>query len=622
MAENIVDALTGGERQEEEGDAGPTDGLHTLAAVVAADMSRDDPEVAAKKAIFLDHQTQVLEAQKLALDDDHKRFVAERTPRLIGLWLKTGFQVLTALAATLLGIGALVMLSDAINSRSVIVESFDAPPALAASGLSGKVVAGDVLDELIRLHAATRTNAAKRPLANDWTGDIKIEVPETGVSLGEIGRLLHKWLGHDLHISGDLVQTEARGLVLTVRGDGVLPKAFPGGAGDLAKLTTQAAEYDYGESQPGLFSFYLNQMNRDDDVIAFAKFHLARASLADQPRLLNSWADAISAKGGPQALVQALALWREAVRIKPDFWTGYNNIIYGLAGLGDEEGAVQGGRQMLKAAGGRPGNAPEDRYANYDTTIYDLPAYRAETIADVAATGGTFTSAAAMLSVAQADALLHEVGTARLRLRTTVWDPKSHPDAANAALAEALLAEELGDLPAAVKAWDDYGAAYADPKVSTANPQEICWAAPTYQRTGQPAKADAALDAPMKAVGIGTFVDCYRFRGDVLDLRGDWTGAQAWYARAVKLAPDIPSGSYSWGMALYRRGDLAGAAARFAAANQAGPHWADPLKAWGDVLMREGKARAALAKYDQALEYAPLWKQLQQARAAAARRAG
>jgi tetratricopeptide (TPR) repeat protein len=150
----------------------------------------------------------------------------------------------------------------------------------------------------------------------------------------------------------------------------------------------------------------------------------------------------------------------------------------------------------------------------------------------------------------------------------------------------------------------------------------MCWAAPTYQRTGQPAKADAALDAPMKAVGIGQFVDCYRFRGDVLDLRGDWTGAQAWYAKAVQLAPDIPSGNYSWGMALARHGDLAGAAARFAAANQAGPHWADPLKTLGDVLMRQGQAKAALAKYDLALKYAPLWKQLHQARDAAARQAG
>jgi tetratricopeptide (TPR) repeat protein len=418
------------------------------------------------------------------------------------------------------------------------------------------------------------------------------------------------------------VQTQAGGLALTVRGDGVLPKVFTGGAGDLGKLTTQAAEYVYGESQPRLFAAYLSSMNRNDEVIAFARSHLARASLADQPGLLNEWAYAISDKGGPQAMAQALRLWREAIRIQPDYWTGYFNITYGLVAVGDEEGAVRAGRQMLKAAGGRPGKAPESWYENYDQYIYDILAFRAETLADLAATRGPSTNGAQVLLVAQADAQLHEVDTARLRLTTAVWDPKSHLDAANADLAQALIAEEVGDLAAAAKAWDDFAAAYADPVVSTGTPHAMCWAAPTYQRTGQPAKADAALDAPMKAVGIGHFVDCYRFRGDVLDLRGDWAGAQAWYARAVKLAPSIPAGDYSWGLALVRHGDLSAAAARFAAANQAGPHWADPLKAWGDVLMRQGHAKAALVKYDQALRYAPLWKQLHQARDAAARQAG
>jgi tetratricopeptide (TPR) repeat protein len=121
--------------------------------------------------------------------------------------------------------------------------------------------------------------------------------------------------------------------------------------------------------------------------------------------------------------------------------------------------------------------------------------------------------------------------------------------------------------------------------------------------TGQPAKADAALDA----VGTLTFVDCYRFRGDVLDLRGDWVGAQAWYAKAVALGPSIPSGYYSRGVALARHGDLNGATAKFSAAHRTGPHWADPLKAWGDALVRLGNTKEALTKYDEALRYAPNW---------------
>jgi tetratricopeptide (TPR) repeat protein len=111
------------------------------------------------------------------------------------------------------------------------------------------------------------------------------------------------------------------------------------------------------------------------------------------------------------------------------------------------------------------------------------------------------------------------------------------------------------------------------------------------------------------------FVDCYRFKGDVLDLRGNWLSAQAWYANAVKLGPSIPSGYYSWGVALARHGDLDGAVAKLRDANQRGPHWADPLKAWGDVLAKQGKTKEELAKYDAALKYAPNCAALKEARA-------
>ena len=69
-------------------------------------------------------------------------------------------QVFTALIITALGLGVIVMIVDAFSAKSVIVEPFDAPPALAARGLSGTVIAGGVLDELTRLQAATRASVA------------------------------------------------------------------------------------------------------------------------------------------------------------------------------------------------------------------------------------------------------------------------------------------------------------------------------------------------------------------------------------------------------------------------------------------------------------------------------
>jgi tetratricopeptide (TPR) repeat protein len=95
------------------------------------------------------------------------------------------------------------------------------------------------------------------------------------------------------------------------------------------------------------------------------------------------------------------------------------------------------------------------------------------------------------------------------------------------------------------------------------------------------------------------YVDCYRFRGEIPDGRGDWPGAQKAYADAVALAPDLPAGYYSWGVALAKHRHLLGAEAKLKDANQKRPHWADPLKVWGDVLVKQGNGKDALAKYDE-----------------------
>jgi tetratricopeptide (TPR) repeat protein len=614
MAEGLLDGILGGEEEKVDATQG---GAEPFAAAVAANLANQSPEVAAKTAAFFEKQVEVLEVQKKNLEAEYEFFEAEWGPRLLALRLRTGFQVFFALFATVIGIGLAIVIYEGVQSRSVVIDSFSAPPALAADGLNGQVLASGLLDVLTRIQAASRANIEHRNLSNAWTNEIAIDVPETGISIGQLERMIKTRFGHDQHIQGDLVKTPM-GLALTVRGTGILPKTFTGEAGALDKLLTQAGEYVFSQSQPGLWAAYLSNNDRNDEAIGFAQGAYNAVDASERPYVLNYWANAISGKGGDGANAEALPLYREAVRLKPDFWIGYSNIIYALLALGDEEGGVRVGQQMMKAGGGRPGRVPENMYQNYDQTVWDLPGLRAELIADIESNSGIGSGAAIagaeILTVAQLEVQMHDVEAAALRLKTTPVDEKNLPDVAYAVFDRALLAEESGDLKAAAKQWDTFAVAYANPTISTSNPTYICYAAVTYEKTGQPARADAVLNA----VGKLTYVDCYRFRGDVLDLRGDWSGAQAWYAKSVTLAPSIPSGYYSWGVALAKHGDLDGASAKLKDANQKGPHWADPLKAWGDVLAKQGKTKEALAKYDAALKYAPNWKQLKEAREAVA----
>jgi tetratricopeptide (TPR) repeat protein len=330
---------------------------------------------------------------------------------------------------------------------------------------------------------------------------------------------------------------------------------------------------------------------------------------------LQYWGIGIDASGGSTR--EALAMYRAAVKLQPDLWTVHADIQNDLIVLGDEEGAWRAGEDLRKAAGGHPGRAHETDFVNWDYLTWNLPALLAGTVADAEATAGAGTaSSSAGLQIADIQVRLHEPDAAKLALKTTKEDPHDPNIAAITHFEHGRLAAEAGDEATAVTEMEAFGMAYANPAVSTNNPGSNCWIAPAEEAAGYPDKADAVLNT------AGTFVDCYRFRGDILDGRGNWAGAQKAYADAVALAPDLPAAYYSWGVALAKHRDLDGAVAKLKDANLKGPHWADPLKAWGDVLAKQGKTKEALAKYDEALKYAPNWKQLKEAREAVANSLG
>ena len=567
-----------------------------LAEGMAFEQAKDTEEARAyletARKLMLVQMEHLHEQRDLALSHLRMRRLSDR--------LKAGTQIVIALLAAGFGILFIVMIHDAFSSQSVIVEPFDAPPALAARGLTGKGVASALLDQLTRLQAAARGTAARRDLSNAWTNDIKVQVPETGVSIGEINRLLRARFGHDLHIDGDLLVADDGGLVLTVRGDGLLPKSFAGKPGDLTLLTTQAAEYVYGQSEPSLYASYLLDAGRNQEAVAFCKLAYAAAPASERPFLLNAWANA----GGNIGMKpeQTLALYRAALALKPDYWVAYNNVMNSSLAMGDEEGAWRAGQAMSRAAGGRPGSVPELYYGNMDLLTWNLLDWRAATMADAEAHNGigSLTNSVAP-SIADIDLRLHDEADAELQLQTAQADANDTTVVALAHFVHGRLASDAGDAARASAEMEAFAKSYADPSVSSDYPGYDCWVAPAQEAAGHPDRADATLKAG------GHFVDCYRFRGDILDGRGDWAGAQRAYADAVAIAPDLPAAYYSWGVALARHGMLREAVEKLSASHARGPHWADPLRAWGDVLVRQGRAGEARAKYDEALADAPHW---------------
>ncbi len=631
MPDDPLGGVLGGE-DEISASEGPQSlaGAEAFAAAVAAQLSGNDPGVARKTEIFLEKQAQLLETQRQHLEDEHALRLEHLThqrhllrgQRLTQV-IRITFQIGIALVVLVIAAGIAVMLHDAFTSHAVVIDSFETPAALAPRGVTGTALASDMLNELIRLQSATRAISLapqKRRLSNGWSDEVKVDVPETGVSLGELSRLLKARFGHDLHIGGNLIETGAGGLALTVSGDNILPRTFPGTAGDLDSLVVQAAQYAYSQFQPALWTRYLSSSGRCPEAIAFIRTAYASSGGEDRASLLNDWGNCVTDTGVSPAASRstALQLYRAAIQADPDFIAPYVNEATRLAQSGDEEGAWR-----VMNGSGVPARI---RHAFAVPLSDDFQAVLNGLISDAAATGGrgSFGQQSTASAIALLQVRLHDPLAAALTLQTVISGDEPLQTAA-LYFVRAELAEETGDVPQAAAEVDAYDAAFQDPakRVVVAArfsmlggvDNAACQIALIEEAAGRPDRADAILSDPAAA----HFVDCHRFRGDILDHRGDWVGAQQAYAAAVALAPDLPAGYYSWGVALARHGDLADAITKLQAAHQRGPHWADPLKAWGDVLIKQGHWSDALAKYDEALKYAPHWAALKQARDAVVR---
>jgi tetratricopeptide (TPR) repeat protein len=619
MAEGVFDGIIGGEDEplEEAAAAETLIEADAFAAAVAADQAKHDPNVARATQLFLEKQARLIDVQTRHVEAEHPLRMShlrnqsmEGKLRRVGQRIRISMQVFIALVVTVLGLGLLIMLHDAFTSRSVVVDAFQAPQALASRGLTGDVVAAGVLDALQKLQDATRSVAKGLDTRGAWSSDVKIDVPETGISIGEINRLLHERFGHDLHIDGDLVQTESGGLALTVRGDGVPAKTFQGAATDLDKLTTEAAEYVYGRSQPFRYATYLIDSGRYDDALAFFPGAYARAPETERAEYANSWGNTYASLYKP---AEALEKYRLALTLKPRFWKTWGNLVGVLAIVYGEEAAWREGRAMQRAADSAPAS---DRPTavnvnNFAIMSQDFPLQLASSTQDAA-----FNQGAGASATIEGPAIADEYANLHDPVHAAQWMTLSDPDdsltKSETFLLPAYAALDRHDVAAAIPPLQTFWKAWlADPNLQYTYNTQGCLLGLAYGLTGRMAEADAVFKR------VGNWAICTALHGDALEHAGDLAGAERLWADGIRVGPDLSPVYLHRGISEMNRGDFAHAGADLATASAKSPHWADTWKAWGDLLAREGRWKQAVAKYDEALKYAPAWTALHAARRAA-----
>ncbi len=596
MAEHV-------EEPEAEVAAGPPDLSAAAALAVGLKRSRSSPNTDgdAKLDAFLDEQTGLVRLQKEHLHEQREL----QTSRLrLGRWkdrISLTLQAMTVVVG-LAAVGAVgAMAWQAHRDRGVAIQAFSVPPDLAQRGLTGQVVASELLDRLSDLQAQTVTARPASTYANDWGGDIKVEIPETGVSIGELNRWLRQWLGNETRISGEVVRTPT-GLAVTARADAASGHRFEGTEADLDKLVAQTAEAIYAETQPYRHAAYLASHGRRDEALARYAWLAEHGDKEDRAWAYTGWGDILQGLGQARDAQQKAS---NALQLDPNIEPAHVLANNSQAMLGHDEKALAGFRNQLSmlesghAEGVRPGETPllieQLRGALIPSFLGDHgqaadTARRMPARVDVEGASAALSWRAELVGDLAA---LHEVSAAR---RAATDAPQS-PIGMDEQKSIAWFQED----------WSSW-LALRDLTLTT-SPKGAIELPPARARSAM-ALAWLGRQTEAQALVAQTPLDCapcLAARGMIEALAGNREGADRWLAEATRQTPSIPDGYELWGRMLLRLGDADGAIAKAKEAHKRGPRWADPLELWGEALMKKGDFASAAAKFAEADKNAPRW---------------
>ena len=593
----------------------PPGSAAALAAAIAQDRTKDDPVGSSRAELFLDEQTKLIRLQSRQLDEQRQLLLGSLRFRHLGEVMSVALQIILGV----LGIAVVIAISAAVwsaaHDNGLVVETFDVPPDLAARGLTGKVVASQLLDHLASLQESTENTArASTSYKNNWGDDIKVQIPNTGISVGDFYRYLCEWLGSETHIGGDIYRTPG-GIVLTVRTGSASGGSFQGSEADLPKLLQQAAEDVYRHTQPYRYSVYLSQHKRGADGEAVLQEMLRSGPESEFKWAYVGLANRATGKGD---FAQAAAFAQNAVERDGNFAQAHFLLASIETARGHDEAArraIDGGIEALRR--GRNDDLNERAKTLIAAT---LQAQRDEVDGDFAAAVQEnaaasrlpdYSGRAVSARIAHiADlALIHDVPAAQEALKNYSGDTDT-PLFARAAL---IVAAQRGDRDAVN---DAVGAKLGPFQMllvqATADDPFKKYQA--IECLLQPwAAAAAATPTEARTRIAGTPPDCalaQRIRGRLEAQAHNWNGAAYWFDTAIAQSPSLPFAYSDFGATLLAKGDIDGAIAKFAKAHALAPHFADPLELWGEALVARNRSDLALAEFDAASRTAPNWGRL------------
>ena len=580
---------------------------------------------------FLAKQSRMLDIQMEHLHEQRSVLLSQMRLRRTNEALRVAFQALTILAGLAVAAVLAIMAIQAHNADALIIEPFRTTPELAQRGMDGTVLASRLLDKLREIQNGTDSARAASTFTKDFGDDIKLEIPQTGVSIGELQRYLRQWLGHDTRISGEVFRSwgppapdgskapaGADRLFLTVRAGNDPGETVQGSQNELDAMIGQAAEGLVRHTQPYRYTVFLMHRGRYDEAGEILA-RLARSGpVRERAWAYVNWGVVSLVRDGD--LAEAERKERAALRLNPDLAMAHDNLSGQEVALGHDESAMNHLKAEYAALrshrGGELAEAVQpvllawsktrlaEALGDYLQGARDAHAF--QLLADYQG-----ISSAALLNEAAALALAHDVAGARRLLAGADAAPGQAAFQQSFEWGSNLLPEVaedyvLDDWPAMTRRLSALGAAPGFTLGPTALRTYVApWLAYATAKSGNPAAGEALIAAAP--------ADCYlclRIRGKLAADRGEWAAARAWFDLATRQAPSLPFAWADWGEMLSAKGDPRGAASMFERAHRNGPGYAEPLERWGELMIGAGDLHGAVRKFEAASALAPRWGRL------------
>ena len=562
-------------------------------------LSHDDADDGSLARRLLSQQIELVDAQKNEISVKNALVDAQLNEIRIKRVLWGGAVALMLGLMVLLGIAMV----KASRSHALIVEPFHAPASLEARGLDGTAIANRLTDRFAAMRDQSDSARAEDSYANGGDGEIKIAIPNTGVSVGDVWRYLRQWLGNDRRIGGDVTIIGDQ-VEVTARISGGKGESFRAPLADPTPAIDAAAASIFKQTQPYRYALVISQTKGPEAAIPLMRAIAEEGSeVRERQWGYIGWETMLNRIGrSDEAALRA----RQGIVLDPTFGKIYSN-------LSDADGLIGRSEAQLSA----------------NRKVVEL--LRTPAQSQLSPNGFAHTRDAGQVHVAQ---LLgnDEAQVAVLQHEGTL--PEYNGNARSARMDTLIKLAKLGEFRRAAESLPLLP--FSDPAFAfQANGVVVEFAA----ATGRSAKAVAMMDRTLssfaklipKGMALADFapaaaaryaelliaagraadaakavaptrLDCYPClvaRGEVAAALGDRPAATRWFAEAARQGPSLPQADYQWGRMLAANDNRPAALAHFAVAAKRAPGWYEPPYASGRILMAQNRfaeARAALEK--------------------------